>query len=47
MTTLALIAVRLAEEALAISARDRWQGLQHIKSDTSFISNGWVKLAMV
>jgi hypothetical protein len=47
MTTLALIAVHLAENVLAISAHDRWQGLKNIKSDTSFISNGWVKLALV
>ena len=46
MTTLALIAVRLAEDALAVSARDRWQGIQHIKSDTGLISNRWVQLAI-
>jgi hypothetical protein len=48
MTTLTLIAVRLADEVLAASAHDRWQGVKHLKgSNIDFISSVWFKVAMV
>jgi hypothetical protein len=46
MTTLALIAVHLAQGLMAVSARERWNGIQNLKSNTGFISSGWFKLAM-
>jgi hypothetical protein len=46
MTSLALIAVRLAEGILAISARERWSGgVQHIQSGSDFASGVWFKIA--
>jgi hypothetical protein len=47
MTVLTHIAVCLSREVIGASAYQRWQGIQHIESDTGFISNGWVKLAML
>ncbi len=45
MTTLALIAVRLAEGVLAVSARERWQGVQHLPSSSGgFMSSIWFKI---
>ena len=41
------IAVCLSREVMGASAYQRWKGLQHIESDTSFISNGWFKLAVL
>jgi hypothetical protein len=47
MTTLALIAVRLAEGALAASARDRWQGVQHLPNGGSIVHSAWFKIVAV
>jgi hypothetical protein len=47
MMMLAHIVVCLAGNVIGASAHQRWQGMQHIKSDTGFMSNGWVKLAML
>jgi hypothetical protein len=48
MTTLTLIAVRLAEEVLAVSARERFGGLQHLPNGGSdFLSSVWFKIAAV
>ena len=45
MTTLALIAVRLAEEVLAASARERWHGVSNLPSSGSgFMSSVWFKI---
>jgi hypothetical protein len=47
MTMLTHIAVCLSREAIVASAYQRWQGLQHIKSDTSFMRNGWFTFTML
>ena len=47
MTTLALIAVRLAEEVLAVSARERWQGCRIFQAAAAFMSSIWFKIAAV
>ena len=44
---LTYIAVLLSREVIGVSAYQRWNGIKHIESDTSFISNEWVKLALL
>jgi len=47
MTTLALIAVKLAQGVVALSARERWQATQHLSSDNGIMTNKWFTIAMV
>ncbi len=45
MTSLAIIAVRLAEGILAASARDRWHAVQNLpNSSSSYMSSPWFKI---
>jgi hypothetical protein len=46
MTMLTHIAVFMSREVVA-TAYQRWQGMQHIKSDTSLMRNRWFTLAML
>jgi hypothetical protein len=46
MTTLALIAVKLAQGVVALSANERWRATQHLGSDNSIITNKWFSIAM-
>ena len=39
------IAVFVSREVIGATAYQRWKGIQHIESDTGFISNEWFKLA--
>ncbi len=41
------IAVCLSREVIVASANQRWQGIKHIESDTSLMSNAWIKPAML
>ena len=43
----ALIAVRLAELATGLNARQRWQATQNLQSDGSFMTSRWFTIAMV
>jgi hypothetical protein len=48
MTTLTLIAVRLAEEVLAVSARDRWHGMHSVqKANLAFPHSVWFIVTIV
>jgi hypothetical protein len=47
MTMLTHIAVFLSREVMGVTAYQRWKGIQHIQSDTGFMSNGWLKLAVL
>jgi hypothetical protein len=47
MTMLTHIAVCLSREVMGSTAYQRWNGIKHIESDTGFISNEWVKLAIL
>jgi len=47
MTTLALIAVKLAQGVVALSAHERWQATQHLSGDNNIMTNKWFTVAMV
>lgn len=47
MTMLTHIAVFLSREVMGTTAYQRWKGIQHIESDTSFMRSGWFTLAML
>jgi len=47
MTTLALIAVKLAQGVAALSAHERWQATQHLSYDNNIMTNKWFSGAMV
>ncbi len=41
------IVVFMSREVMGVTAYQRWKGLQHIESDTSFMRSGWFTLAML
>jgi len=47
MTALFIIAVRLAEGIVGLTARQRWQATQHLESSGSFMTSKWFTIAMV